>query len=69
MNKYIVAYINFHDNILTQEPVSAMNEYSALEGLLLSKGIEPYEDLKSEEDLKSLAFDCDSMISAYKIAE
>ena len=69
MNRYIVAFISFHDNVLTQEPMNAMNEYSALEGLLLSKGMEPYDDLKSVEDLKDFAFDCECMISAYKIAE
>ena len=67
LSKFVIAYISFHDNVLTQEVVEAYNEYSALEGYLLSKGIEPYEEIKSVEGLKSLCFDMDSMISAIKI--
>ena len=67
MAKYAVAFISFMDNVLTQEVVEATNEYSAIEGYMLSKGIEIYDDHKSVESLKELAFDCDCMVSAIKV--
>lgn len=67
LKRYAVAYISFFDNILTQELVTSRCEYDALEALLESRGIEVYEDLKTVEELKMLAFDCDCMISVIEV--
>lgn len=64
MNKYVVAFISFHDNILTQEIIEAESEFEAIKAKL---GTDCYGDEQSVEELKSLAFDCDCMVSAYKI--
>ena len=64
MNKYIVAFISFHDHVLTQEIIEAKSEFDAA---IIKMGPTLFGDETSLEDLKSLAFDCDSMISVYKL--
>ena len=64
MNKYVVAFISFHDNVLTQEIIEAESEIAAAKQKM---GETLYGDETSLEEIKSLAFDCDSMISVFKI--
>lgn len=64
MNKYIVAFISFHDNELTQELIEADSEVEAVK---IKLGETLYGDETTLEELKSLAFDCESMISVYKL--
>lgn len=64
MKKYIVAYISFFDNVLTQEVVFAESEYNAI----LSKlSLDSDSTPSSVEELKQLAFDMDCMVSAIQI--
>lgn len=64
MNKYVVAFISFHDNVLTQEIIEAESEFQAA---LTKMGESTFGDEETLDDLKQLAFDCDSMISVFKI--
>lgn len=64
MNKYIVAFISFHDNELTQELIEADSEVEAVK---IKLGETLYGDETTLEELKSLAFDCEAMISVYKL--
>lgn len=67
MNKYIVAYISFFNNILSQIPVEANSDFEAA-----LKYLAQYQDIVDPEvadfdSLVSLCFDWDSAISVYKI--
>ncbi len=64
MNKYIVAYISFHDNVMTQELIEAPSEFEAAKVKL---GYSPWGDEETLEHLKVSAFDADCMISVYQI--
>lgn len=67
MNKYVVAYIDFHSNVLKQELVLGSSE---LEVALLYLGANDsgdYSEVTSLEELKCLCFDMDSMISVYQV--
>ncbi len=70
MSKFVVAYISFFDNILEQDIVEAVTSIEAMLYVLGLKGF-TYGDLikssSSEEDVKMLAFNSDSMISAIEI--
>lgn len=64
MIPFVVAYISFHDNVLTQEKVWAKSEFDAIARKL---GDTLYGDEATVEELKSLAFDMDCMVSAIRI--
>lgn len=66
MSKYVVAFISFHDNILTQEVIEAESEFDAIKKKM---GEILYGDETTVEELKCLAFDfdCDCMVSAVQI--
>lgn len=66
MNKYIVAFIDFHSNILKQELVESDTELNAaFEYLKFDSG--DYSDVDNIDELKELCFTMDSMISVYQI--
>lgn len=68
MPKYCVAYINFYDNIMTQEIVKAKTELDALRTSLEINGYDSSDEkFSSIEEVKQFAFDCDSMVSAIEI--
>ena len=74
MSRYVIAYISFFDNVLKQRVIRANSEYEALMEALNyewdqddSYFKELRDDCPTPEDLKQLAFDSDSMISALKI--
>lgn len=72
MNKYIVAYLSLHYNVLSQTEIEATSERDAMikylarfEDITFTE-----QDLLSMEDAESIAstcFDMDSFISAYQI--
>ena len=64
MPKYVVAYVSFHDDVLTQEIVEASSEFEAIKNKL---GEILYGDEETVEHLKQLAFDHDSRVSAIEI--
>ena len=64
MNKYIVAYISLHDNVMTQELIEASSEFEAAK---IKLGTEAWGDEENLEQLKVSAFDMHSMISVYQI--
>lgn len=67
MNRYIVAFISFHDNILTQEPIIASSELEAAQLKLADEYGDIQMHFQSLKELQSQCFDMDSMISVYKI--
>lgn len=64
MSKYVVAYISFHDNELTQQIVEAESEIKALQQVM---GETIYGDETSVAEIQQFAFDCDSMVSVIAI--
>jgi hypothetical protein len=64
MALYVVAFIRFHDSVLTQEIVEANSEFEALKNKM---GEMVYGDEETVEHLKQIAFDCECMVSAIKI--
>lgn len=65
MKTFVIAYMNFFDNNLCLEKVNALSKDEAL-GIALKKlNLEGF--FESEEDIKSYAFDCDSLIEAIEI--
>jgi len=68
MKKFIVAFIGFHDNALTQELIYAETGIDAMCQVLLGRVWDlSYENFVTEEDVKTYAYDCDSMISAFEL--
>ena len=68
MKTFIVAYISYFDNILTQERIEAENAIDAMCQVLISKkGYLSDMGFKTEEDVKFYAFDSDSMVSAFEL--
>jgi hypothetical protein len=74
MKRYVIAYISFFHNELKQRIVRAENEYEAGLIALDFDGTEQewIAELRKEEggtleQLKGLAFDCDSMISVLEL--
>ena len=69
MFKYVVAWINFFDNELQQQYVVADNEFQAL--LKSNQDVidmsDPIVNTMGMEELKQFAFNCDGMISVYRI--
>ena len=68
MTKYCVAWMNFFDNEIHQEVVSAITEKGALfKSQQDTIHLEDEDMKKSLEELKRFAFDCDGMISVIEI--
>lgn len=66
MMKFAIAHINFFDNSLELNIISAESERDALaQALNLLTGIE--DTVSNAEQLKEIAFDCDGMINAIAI--
>lgn len=63
-NKYVVAYISFHDNVLTQEIVEGSSEVEVAKSVLDISEVDEYSTI---EQVQAYAFDSDSMISVFKI--
>ncbi len=73
MKKYCIAYMNYFDNIMTQEIVEAYFIENALHQALNKAGVildddKDFDYSKNEEQLKQLAFDCDCMVSAIELS-
>ena len=66
MNKYCVAYISFHDNILTQEIVIAGSEKEAVIKALGLEECFPTEGTSIDE-AQNNAFDMDIMFSVIQV--
>jgi len=69
MNRYVVAWINFFDNELEQQYISANSEINAIRKskqdiIDISDG---WYDDSSLQNLKGFAFDADGMISVLRI--
>jgi hypothetical protein len=68
MNKYIVAYISFFDNVLKQTPITADSHVeAALKYLLVHENIKDIPDVPNLESLGNWCFDCDSTIQVIEI--
>lgn len=68
MRKFIVAYMSFFDNNLTQEVIYAHTELEAASKKLSSEGYDYHtEDYKTLDDLAKELFNSDAVISVYEV--
>ena len=73
--RFVTAYISFMNNDLVMGEIEASSELKALQMVLLNNTGTTAEDwdfmgtVSTVEGVKLAAFDCDSMVSVYKISD
>lgn len=68
MKKYVISWISWFDYNLKSDIISAGSDREALLKAIESLGFDPSDEtLKTDEDIKQFAFNCDGMVNAIRI--
>lgn len=68
MKRYVYAYISFFDKELELDLItSEKSAFEVAKEMFSGLGYEVYDDVTTIEQLKGLAFDCESMLNIVEI--